>query len=357
MVGLHSSDPATVYLTARARVGGFRPEHLADALYERRSLVRMLGMRRTMFVVPRDLAAVMDNACTKAMLAPERRRLLGWLADQPPAEDVARWLRRVENRTVAALTARGEATAAELKEDVPELALKLTVGAGQRNETTVGLSTRVLFLLATSGRILRGRPRGTWLSTQYRWATTETWLGEPLEDIDERDASVDLVRRWLGSFGPGTLTDVRWWTGWTLGKTRETLAAAGVVAVQLDDGAGFVFPDDTAAERRTKPWVALLPSLDPTVMGWKDRHWYLGGHGPALFDRNGNAGPTVWSDGRIVGGWAQTSDGAIAYRLLEDVGTSAAHAIEQEADRLETWLGDTRIIPRFRTPLEKELTA
>lgn len=356
MVGLHSSDPATVYLAARARVAGFQPEDLADALYESRSLVRMLGMRRTMFVVPRDVAAVMDSACTKALLEPERRRLIGWLTDQPPARDVPRWLRRVEDRTVAALEERGEATATELKEDVPELALKLTVGVGQRNETTVGLSTRVLFLLATSGRILRGRPRGTWLSTQYRWATTRSWLGEPLADIDEPEASVDLVRRWLRSFGPGTLTDIKWWTGWTLGKTREVLAAVGAVEVQLDEGPGFVLEGDEVAEEPVDPWVALLPSLDPTVMGWKEREWFLGDHGPSLFDRNGNAGATVWSDGRIVGGWAQTNTGSIAFRLLEDVGTPRAQAIEDEAGRLEAWLGDVRIIPRFRTPLEKELT-
>ena len=52
------------------------------------------------------------------------------------------------------------------------------------------------------------------------------------------------------------------------------------------------------------PWVALLPGLDSTVMGWKERAWFLGGHQHALFDVNGNAGPTVWCNGRIVGGWA-----------------------------------------------------
>ena len=64
MVGLHASDPATVYLAAWARVNAFQHADLEDALYERRSLVRMLGMRRTMFVVPVEVAAIMDEACT-----------------------------------------------------------------------------------------------------------------------------------------------------------------------------------------------------------------------------------------------------------------------------------------------------
>ena len=38
-----------------------------------------------------------------------------------------------------------------------------------------------------------------------------------------------------------------------------------------------------------------------TFMGWKERDWFLGEHAEPLFDRNGNAGPTVWRDGRVVG--------------------------------------------------------
>jgi hypothetical protein len=102
--------------------------------------------------------------------------------------------------------------------------------------------------------------------------------------------------------------------------------------------------------------VALLPALDPTPMGWAGREWYLGEHAKALFDRSGNVGPTVWCDGRIVGGWAQRADGEIAYRLLEDVGAEAAASVAIEAGRLAEWVGDIQVTPRFRTPLEKELT-
>jgi hypothetical protein len=61
--------------------------------------------------------------------------------------------------------------------------------------------------------------------------------------------------------------------------------------------------------------------------------------------------------GRIVGGWAQRKDGEVAFRLLEDVGVDAVAAVEAEAERLRAWLGEVRVTPRFRTPLERELTA
>ena len=56
-------------------------------------------------------------------------------------------------------------------------------------------------------------------------------------------------------------------------------------------------------------------------MGWKERGFYLGPHGPMLFDTNGNAGTTAWWDGRIVGCWVQDPDGVVVVNLLEDVGT------------------------------------
>ncbi len=356
LVGLHSSDPASVYLSAWARVKRFATSDLEDALYERRSLVRMLGMRRTMFVVPLDVAGVMDAACTQALAPGERRRLVRMLEDQGITKNGGRWLKQVEERTLAALVARGEATAAQISGDVPELQAKLRFGEGKRWAATVGVSTRVLFLLATEGRIVRGRPLGTWTSSQYRWAPTATWLKGGLPELDPAEARAELVRRWLAGFGPGTETDVRWWTGWTARQARAALSDVGAVEVELDGGVGYVLADDLDPPPPIKPGVALLPGLDPTVMGWKERGWYLGDHGRQLFDTNGNAGPTVWVGGRVVGGWGQRPGGEVVTRLLEPVDSKAEMLIEREAVALTAWLAGIRVTPRFRTPFEKDLT-
>jgi hypothetical protein len=105
------------------------------------------------------------------------------------------------------------------------------------------------------------------------------------------------------------------------------------------------------------PVAALLPALDPAPMGWQSRSWYLGPHMPQLFDRTGNIGPTVWWAGRVVGGWAQRASGEVVFRLLEDVGADAEAAVAAKAAALEAWLGSSRVTPRFRTPLERELSA
>ncbi len=357
LLGLHSSDPASVYLAARARVRRFMPSDLERSLYEERSLVRMLGMRRTMFVVTREGAALMDAACTQALASGERRRFAGILEEQAIAPDGAAWITRAARATLAELAARGEATAAELSRSLPELRQKLHVGAGKKWEGTVGVSTRLLFLLAAEGRIVRGRPLGSWISSQYRWALTTSWLDGALATIAPSIARAELARCYLWAYGPATLVDLAWWTGWTQRTAKAAIGALDTTVVALDDGSNaMLLTDDLAPVRRPAPWVAFLPALDPTVMGWKSRGWYLGDHQEALFDTNGNAGPTIWADGHIVCGWAQVGN-EIAIRLLEPVAVETRQMIKREAARLRSWLGDLRFTPRFRTPLERELSA
>ncbi len=175
--------------------------------------------------------------------------------------------------------------------------------------------------------------------------------------IDAGAARTELARRWLTAFGPALAADLQWWAGWTGAQTKAALAALPVTEVDLDGQAGVALADDLEFPADAPRVASLLPALDPTPMGWQSRSWYLGPHAPALFDRTGNIGPTVWWAGRVVGGWAQRASGEVVCRLLEDIGADGAAAVAAEAAALEAWLGPSRVTPRFRTPLERELTA
>jgi hypothetical protein len=354
LVCLHASDPPTVYLSARARMKRGTIQAVDQALYEDRELVRMLAMRRTMFVIPVDEAATFHAAASLAVARTERRRteqIVGMLG----VRNVTKWIRDAERAALAALDARGEATAREIAQDVPALRKQTVINAGKPYEAKLGMAGRILLQLAVDGRIVRGRPIGSWISSQYRWSTIEHWLGHPFEPVPVDQARATLITRWLERFGPGTEADIRWWTGWSAGVVRKALAAIGAVEVDLEGATGFVLPDDLDPTPKGRPWVALLPSLDPTTMGWKERDWYLGSHRKALFDTNGNAGPTIWVDGRIVGGWAVRPAGEVVTRLLEDVGRETERAVTREAAALSKWYGSVQHIPRFPAPLYREL--
>ena len=355
VVALHATDPASVFLSVRARTTGVGVGEIEAALYQRRSLIRMLGMRRTVFVVAAELAPVIQAACTTSIAAVQRRRYVQFLEDAGVGDGA--WFKEVEEATAAALAARGEATGAQLSADVPRLRTRVSLAEGKPYAATPTITTWVLFMLAADGRIVRGRPLGSWTSTLYRWSPVQEWLPGGMAELPADVARVELVRRWLAAYGPATVADLRWWTGWTAGLVKQALSAIGPVEVDLGGQTGLVLADDMEPVAAPEPWVALLPALDPTPMGWSARSWYLGEHAAELFDRSGNVGPTVWHDGRIVGGWAQRADGEIAYRLLEDVGSAAAAAVETEVGRLGGWIGDVRVTPRFRTPLARELTA
>jgi hypothetical protein len=356
VVALHSTDAATVFLSTRARTRDFGVGDLESALYEQRSLVRMLGMRRTLWVVPRDLVPVVDAACTRTIAARERRRLEGFVAESGASEDPVSWIDEMAAAALHALEVRGEASTSEVTRDEPLLGTKLRLGVGTRWETEVSTASRVMPLLAAEGAIVRARPRGSWANGQYRWVPVRDWLGE-VEAADPADARAELLRRWLFAFGPATEIDVRWWTGWTAREARAALTVVPHAVVDLGGTQGFVLADDVDPVDLPEPWAGLLPTLDPTTMGWKERDWYLGPHASVLFDRNGNAGPTVWWDGRVVGGWAQRKDGEIVFELLEDVGRDAVRAVESEAARLADWLGDVRFSPSFLPPFQRALAS
>lgn len=355
VVGIHATDPASVYLGAWARLDGFSLEDMENELYELRSLVRVLGMRRTMFVVPVDTLPLLDVGCARSLGERERKRTEKMLADGGVTTDPARWLRDAEEAVMAALAEQGPLVATELTKAVPALGEKIAVGQGKKWAGQIGMSTRVLFLLATEGHIIRTRPRGSWRSSQYRWDRMDSWVEGYDPGISEVDARDELVRRYLGRFGPATETDVVWWTGWTKKAARRAIKEVGAESVRIGDDLGYVLPGDDGVDEPGERWVALLPGLDSTIMGWKERDWFLGPHAPDLFDRNGNAGPTVWVDGAVVGTWAQDSEGEVIVRMVEEVDLEANEMIGERAEALTKWLDGTVVKVRFPSPLHREL--
>lgn len=354
LVALHSSDPVTVYLSVSARAPTATVESVAAELYDAPTVVRHHAMRRTLWVMTPAVAAAAHAACTRKIAVAERPRSCKLIGRD------AAWFDDAVARVVEAVARReGPVSTRELGGLLPDLAERITVATGKSYEGTISVHARILLQAAFEGRIVRTRPAGSWTASQYAWTLPDRWIRVDWDAHDVDGGHAALVARWLAAFGPGTLADIVWWSGSTKTAIRRALATVDAGEVELDDGStGYVAAGDTSSsgdgEDDPGAWVALLPGLDPTPMGWKQRGWYLAPDvAERVVDRNGNIGPTVWVDGRIVGGWVQRSDGEIVHDA--DVPATHGDLLDAEVDRVRRFAADTRFKVRFPSPNQQRL--
>ena len=361
MTVLHSTEPATVYLSCWARVPDLTLDDVDRALYADRSLVKQLAMRRTLFVFPRDLLPAAWGSASPRVAGFEGARTAKDVVRAGLDDDGTAWLERARAEILALLARHdshgssddGGLTAAEIRAAVPMLDFRLSDSAG--TAATLGAG-RVLTHLGLTADVVRGTNTSHWRASRPRWRLMERWLAERPEPLGVDEGYAELVRRWLVTFGPGTVTDITWWLGGTKTAVRGALSNMEAVEVTLDGDPepGWLLPDDVDPVSCDEPWVALLPTLDPTVMGWKRRDFYLGSHAARLFDINGNAGTTMWVDGCVVGCWVQDAGGVVVLHPLESLAKPAERRLRAQAERLTTWLDGVTVGTVYPSPAMRE---
>ena len=160
------------------------------------------------------------------------------------------------------------------------------------------------------------------------------------------------------------MDDIQWWTGLSKRETNKALGAleSSLVTVAIEglDGEHWMLADDARRLRHfappKAPYVFFLPALDPYIMGYQDRsRFFTTEHRDKIFDRAGNAMPTVWVNGQVVGAWGQRQDGSVVYGLFESVGDDALALLAHEAQRLESLLEGEFLAPSTHTPFTRSL--
>ena len=184
------------------------------ALYEDRSLVKHMAMRRTLFVFPREVLPVAQAGASSRVADVERRRLIRDVEKAGLHRDGERWLAGAEKEVLAALSDGREATSSELRAEIPSLEGVDHVRRGQVvGRAGAGRAARADDPFGRGANRAGVERRVVDHVSRPRWASTQSWLGEEIAPMPEAEGVAGLVERWLRAFGPGTEADIKWWLG------------------------------------------------------------------------------------------------------------------------------------------------
>ena len=361
VVVLHGTDVASVYLQSWARMRESSIVGIGDELYTDRSVLRMLAMRRTLFVAPLDEVATLHHAASLAVARTERARTLAMFASAdgvgPDPGELFEELARIG---LAAIREQGEATTAELTALDPRLAVRIRVAQGKSLRGVRPASRSACSCCSPSrGASARGRPRGTWKGTQVRWAPIECWLPKGIPPMSRPSRPKHVS--WADGCGRSDRVPVTTSAGGRAGLSRPSVRRLPPMTrsrwTSTGGATGWVLPDDLDPEPDPGPWVAVLPALDATTMA--------GPTGSGTSARTGHACSTLPAtaaprSGSTAGSWVAGRSAHRARsprRYLEDVGADAREAVAAQVTRLAAWLGTRACASSFPTPLEVELRA
>ena len=310
LVGMQAQEPPDPYLALWSRIQGFDPEELSTLIEERRA-VRMGLMRTTLHLVTapdaKALYPVMADVLRRAFRSsPFAKQLVG--VDIDAVLDLARATLEERPRTPA------------------ELGKLLAPTWPDRDAPSLAYAARFLLPL------VQVPPRGLWGKTGRATNTTaEAWLGGPLHPSTAAD---EAVLRYLGAFGPATVSDMRIWS-WLTGlrevverlrpRLRVFRDEAGRELFDVEDGL-FVDADAPAP-------VRFLPTYDNIFLSHDDRSRILIERiaVPDLIWRGG-----VLVDGFISGAWRirrEKREATMTVELVTPVGGAQRVELEEEASR------------------------
>src|SRR4051812_17090503 len=217
VVCLHATEPASVHLAAWARSSATLSE-VDQALYDDRSVVKQLAMRRTVFAFPRGLLPAVWGSAAARVAAQQQAQLARDVAKAGITDDGSAWVESTTAAVLAMLHERGPMTTMELRSALSALEARLAVSPGKTYGGEFPVAPRVLTTLAASGAVVRGANAGGWKTSRPRWTVTSDWV-DVGPAMSEHEGYAALVRSWLHTFGPGTEADIVWW----LGATKATV--------------------------------------------------------------------------------------------------------------------------------------
>jgi hypothetical protein len=329
LCGVQAQVMSCAELALAARVDGLRVEEVRDALWDTRRLVKTWAMRGTLHLLPSDELALWSGAL--------RTRSYLWRSSA--------WLRYFDV-SIEELEAFFEVIGTALEREAltrGEIAVAVGEVAGpQAREHLASGWGSLLKPVAMEGGLVFGPNRGR----NVVFVSPRTWIG-PFEPFETEAAMLELTRRWLRVYGPGSHHDLARWWGTTVGRARKALEGLGdeVVEVEVEGRRALVLESDAGAleSAKTEGPARLLAGFDPYVVGFFPRDGLVEPEFLARVSRTaGWISPVVVVGGRPVGVWEHKLRRGVMEIRVEPFGRLAARwrrELADDAERLARSLG------------------
>lgn len=320
--GLHSTSQSSPYLSLFARTNSFQKEDLNKETYERRNLGKIRCMRKTIFILPKEVLPFL-YAATKKQYA---QRLEGYL------ERLGMPLKKY-------YTIAGE---------IEKLIKGRTMSVSEikkQLDTKENISA-VVSLLCDQKKIIRNKPVKGWRDKRHTYSLFEEYFPEiNLEEYEEEEGIEFLIHYYLERYGPVTENDIVWWSGLNKTLVRKALVKLeemiAKISIERISHEYLITREDKeklgALVRDKSPVITFLPDLDPYLMGYKDRERYVNQeYYNHLFDQSGNAATSILLDGRVIGIWdfVSAKESVIKIHLFEKQEQGIHKLILEEAERV-----------------------
>lgn len=329
--GLHATHPMSPYLSLFVRTRDFKREDLDEALYEERVLGKVRYARKTVYVIPKEWIPGVFSA-TREML---EQRLGPYFEHLGLTQNDFTEISGSIMKTVAGK----KMTTKEIKK---ELQVDQNISA-------------VVNLMCDRGMLIRGNPAKGWRSNLHTYHLFQEYFpGMDLNAVDETEAKKSMIKKYLASFGPVTVTDASWWSGFTKTEVKQALEDFKEEILYLKifglEGSYIMLASDLKEQESARipdtPSVNFLPLLDPYLMGYKDRERYIPQkHYKKIFDRSGNVTSTILLDGMIIGVWdfSEEKMPTVKIFLFEKVGSTVSKEIHSHAGKIGKFISGNEV--------------
>lgn len=326
LVALHSQVPTSPYFSLLARSKDFTRQMLDKELYDNRSLGRIRCLRRTMFIISKEIIVQMMTATSKYFdLSIEKYpKYLGMNKDEfnNLAESIANTLRN---------------------EGLSTRSIKERIGSFKNISFVVSQ-------MCDLGLLARGKPTSGWKSNAYTYQLFDDFYGKQDFGLcDEYTSKKEIVGKYIERYGPVCEIDILWWTGFLKTEIRNIVKdlSASIKKIKIKGMENTYYMNIEDKKKfdnyihDKKPLVNLLPSMDPYIMGYKERSCIIDDKfKDFLFDKNGNATSAIYLNGQAIGIWDNDED-LIKLYLFEKIDEEIFSQVIEEAKKIGFFISES----------------